>query len=116
MRYGTSGTPDTGSNYSSNGVYNDSTTTSAAAARFNGSSHYLLNNAYTSGDGVMINISSPFLSKQTTYSSSAVGLTSQLVVEIHNGILNTTTSYTDLVLFSATNISGVISIYGMANS
>ena len=116
MRYGTSGTPDTGSNYSNNGIYADATQIVTATARFNGTSHILIGNVYTNGNGLFVNISSPFLSKQTFYENTGIGLTSYLATNMHQGLMNTATSYTDLVLLSTSNISGVISIYGYVNS
>lgn len=114
MRYGTSGTPDTGSNYSNNGFYLDVNQINQSGDRFNQSSHSLVGN--TSADvGLFLDISSPFLSVKTSYQSMSNALSgSGSITNLRVGILNTATSYTDLVLFSTVNISCTISIYGYA--
>jgi hypothetical protein len=116
MRYGTSGTPDTGSNYSNNGIYNDDAQVSTTANRFNSSSNSFVNNQSTNM-GTFVEISSPFLTQKTTYtvSNSSLGGAS-IIGNLIRGTVNTATSYTDLVIFSTGDISGVISIYGLANS
>jgi len=117
MRYGTSGTPDTGSNYSNNGIYNDSAQVSTASNQFNASFNRLVGNS-SANMGTFLEISSPFLTQKTTYtvSNSSLGA-SDIIGNLIRGTVNTSTSYTDLVLFgSSGNISGVISIYGLANS
>ncbi len=116
MRYGTSGTPDTGSNYSNNGFYLDVAQLNESGDRFNQSSHSLIGNAGTDLS-LFLDISSPFLSAKTTYQSMANSLGGAAsITNLRVGILNTTTSYTDLVLFSSVNISGTISIYGYTKS
>jgi hypothetical protein len=116
MRYGTSGTPDTGSNYSNNGIYNDDAQVSTTANRFNSSSNSFVNNQSTNM-GTFVEISSPFLTQKTTYtvSNSSLGGAS-IIGNLIRGTVNTATSYTDLVIFGTGDISGVISIYGLANS
>jgi len=116
LRYGTSGTPDTGSNYSNNGIYNDDAQVSTTANRYNSSSNSLVGN--TANDmGLFLEISSPFLTQKTTYTVSNSSLSgSGIIGNLIRGTVNTATSYTDLVLVSTVNISGVISIYGLANS
>jgi hypothetical protein len=117
MRFGTSGTPDTGSNYQNTGTYNDSSAVSSAFYNFNASSATLVNNASASSSGLFLDVSSPFLAAKTTFMSTAgVTLSGQTIGNLSRGVVNTTTSYTDLVLLSASDISGTISIYGFANS
>jgi len=116
LRYGTSGTPDTGSNYSNNGIYNDDSQVSTTANRYNSSSNSLVGNTATDM-GLFLEISSPFLTQKTTYTVSNSSLSgSGIISNLIRGTVNTATSYTDLVLQSSVNISGVISIYGLANS
>jgi hypothetical protein len=116
MRYGTSGTPDTGSNYNNNGFYLDVNQINQSGDRFNQSSHSLIGNASTD-EGLFLDISSPFLTVKTSYQSVANALGgASSITNFRTGILNTATSYTDLVLFSTGDISGTISIYGYANS
>jgi len=117
IRCGTSGTPDTASNYSSTGVYFDENQRSITANAFNASSSFLVGNASTTIMGTFIEISSPFLTVETVYavtngSLGGASIIGNLVV----GTINTATSYTDLVLLSTGNIAGVVSIYGLANS
>ena len=116
MRYGTSGTPDTGSNYSNNGYYLDVNQINQSGDRFNQSSHSLVGN--TSADmGLFLDISSPFLTVKTTYVANNNSLGGAVsITNFRIGVLNTATSYTDLVLFSTVDISGTISIYGYAKS
>jgi len=116
MRYGTSGTPDTGSNYSNNGIYNDSAQVSTASNQFNASFNRLVGNS-SANMGTFLEISSPYLTQKTTFtvSNSSLGA-SDIIGNLIRGTVNTATSYTDLVLFGSGNISGVISIYGLANS
>jgi hypothetical protein len=117
MRFGTAGTPDTGSNYSNTGIYVDSGSISSANYNFNASSANIAGNASFSSSAIFIDISSPFLAAKTTYKSHAdISLNGQNIGNIAQGFVNTTTSYTDLVLLSASDISGIISIYGYANS
>ena len=117
MRFGTSGTPDTGSNYQNTGGYFDASTVTAAAYNFNASSATVADNASVSSSGLFLDISSPFLAAKTTYMATAgLTLSGQGIGNLARGLVNTTTSYTDLVLFSTGNISGTISIYGFANS
>jgi len=116
MRYGTSGTPDTGSNYSNNGIYNDDAQVTTTSNRYNSSSNSLVGN--TAADmGTFLEISSPFLTQKTTYTVSNSSLSgSGIISNLIRGTVNTATSYTDLVLTSSVNISGVIYIYGLTNS
>jgi hypothetical protein len=117
MRYGTSGTPDTASTYSNCSIYND-TTVSASPYQFNGSSNTLLVYPYTGGSHITLDIQNPFLAQNTNYQATANGLQtgSQVISGYFNGVKGTSTSYTDLVLLSASNFSGVVSIYGYTNS
>ena len=117
MRYGTSGTPDTGLNYSNVMAYHDATTLNSQESRFDQNSHRVTAYFY-SGDNILdIQIQNPFLTQNTFYQSFAMSKdTSFILGNIFNGIQNTSTSYTDLVLLSASNFSGVVSIYGYANS
>ena len=117
IRCGTSGTPDTSSNYSSTGVYFDENQRAVTANAFNASSSFLVGNSSTTIMGNFIEISSPFLTVETVYavtngSLGGASIIGNLVV----GTINTATSYTDLVLLSTGNIAGVVSIYGLANS
>lgn len=117
MRFGTSGTPDTGSNYQNTGGYFDASTVTAAAYNFNASSATVADNASVSSSALFLDISSPFLVAKTTYMATAgLTLSGQVIGNLARGLVNTTTSYTDLVLLSGSNISGTISIYGFANS
>jgi hypothetical protein len=118
MRYGTSGTPDTASTYSNNTIYNDSATVSSSNSRFNDSSSWLLIYNYAGGSHINLDIQNPFLAQNTNYQATANGLNtgSAVVSNYFNGVKGTSTSYTDLVILSAQNFSGTISIYGYANS
>ena len=114
MRYGTSGTPDTGSNYSNNGFYLDVAQMNQSGDRFNQSSHSIANNTSTKM-ATFLDISSPFLTANTTYQAMNNALSGAVsITNFRIGVLNTTTSYTDLVLFSTADIEGTISIYGYA--
>lgn len=114
MRYGTTGTPDTGANYSNTGYYLDVNQINPSGDRFNQTSHSIANNTSTQM-ATFLDISSPFLAANTTYQamSNALGGASS-ITNSRIGVLNTTTSYTDLVLLSNADISGTISIYGYA--
>ena len=114
MRYGTSGTPDTGANYSNNGFYLDVNQINQAGDRFNQTSHSVAGNTSTQM-ATFLDISSPFLTANTTYQAmnNALGGAAS-ITNFRIGVLNTTTSYTDLVLFSTADITGTISIYGYA--
>ena len=117
MRFGTSGTPDTGSNYQNTGGYFDASTVTSAAYNFNASSVSIADDVSVSSSALFLDISSPFLAAKTTYMATAgITLSGQAIGNLSRGVVNTTTSYTDLVLFSTGNISGTISIYGFANS
>ena len=118
MRYGTSGTPDTASTYSNSSIYNDSANVTTGGYQFNGSSNTLLGYAYAGGSHINLEIQNPFLTQNTNYQSNAHGLStgSQVITNYYNGVKGTSTSYTDLVILSAANFSGTISIYGYTNS
>lgn len=118
MRYGTSGTPDTASTYSNLGIYLDSGSIQSNTYRFNDSSNPLLMYNYAGGNNVWLEIQNPFLTQNTYYQTTSMGLSagSQVIGNMYNGVKGTSTSYTDLVLLSSGNISGVISIYGYVNS
>lgn len=116
IRCGTSGTPDTSSNYSSTGVYFDENQRSITANAFNASSSFLVGNT-SSSMGTFMDISSPFLTVKTTYQVGNGSLGGASIIgNFVIGTINTSTSYTDLVLLSASNFSGVVSIYGYAKS
>jgi hypothetical protein len=117
-RYGTSGTPDTSANYSNSGIKVDSTVLSVNSARFDSTFATLAGATKAGGNGLFINISSPFGAFKTTYTSQTTSRdTSDIISFIHTGIVNNTTSYTDLVLLTlGNNFTGVVSVYGMANS
>jgi len=116
FRCGTSGTPDTASNYSSIGIYYDVSQVQPGGPAFNQSSSFLSDNTATKM-GTFLDISSPFLTVTTTYqiNNGLLGASTILGNSVV-GTINTSTSYTDLVLLSTGNISGTIYIYGYANS
>jgi hypothetical protein len=117
MRYGTSGTPDTGSNYSNVMAYHDATTLNSQESRFDQDSHRVTAYFYAGGTGLDIQIQNPFLTQNTYYQAFGMSKDTSIIVgNIFNGVQNTSTSYTDLVLLSASNFSGVVSIYGYTNS
>ena len=119
FRYGTSGTPDTSSNYSSGAIHFDSATgVSYYPGRFNSSFHEL-NNTELAVDGMLafLDISSPFLTVNTTMFCAGSGLKASVIDNYkYQGFMKTATSYTDLVILSASNFTGTVSIYGYANS
>ena len=118
LRYGTSGTPDTALTYMNNGIYIDSTQVLQQGYGYNDSASDLSIYTDANGASLFLEISSPFLTKRTTYHCNTAqnqGGT-QLVSNYFLGIKNTATSYTDLVFFGSTTFSFVVSIYGMANS
>ena len=117
MRYGTSGTPDTGSNYSNVMAYHDATQLNSQENRFNQDSHRVTAYFYAGGSGLDLQIQNPFLTQKTYYQAFGMSKDTTFIVgNIFNGVQNTSTSYTDLVLLSSSNFSGVVSIYGYANS
>ena len=116
-RYGTSGTPDTGANYSHSGYLIDSGSIAANTYRFNATFQTLASLTKAGGNGLFVQISSPFGAFKTTYTSNLTALDTADVKSYYSaGVHNTTTSYTDLVLFTSANFTGVVSVYGMANS
>lgn len=117
-RYGTSGTPDTGANYSHSGFLVDATPSiTAQSYRFNATFQTLASVTKAGGNGIFLQISSPFGAFKTTFTGNSTALdTAEVKSYYSSGVLNTTTSYTDLVLFTSANFTGVVSVYGMANS
>ena len=117
-RYGTSGTPDTGANYSHSGFLVDATPSiTAQSYRFNSTFQTLASVTKAGGNGIFLQISSPYGAVKTTFTGNSTALdTADVKSYYSSGVLNTTTSYTDLVLFTSANFTGVVSVYGMANS
>lgn len=124
LRYGTSGTPDTSSNYWGTKWRNDSASNSGTGGgQSNANKLDLGGNLgdYQGGSSINLTISNPFDAKSTfamgssqgNYNTSADGLYSFSI----NSQMVTTTSYTDLVLFPTTSTITVnYAIYGLAAS
>jgi hypothetical protein len=95
VRLGSSGSADTGANYNSRGYYAD--TTVSATSSVNATSFLINENMGTTNNGVFLELSSPFLSSRTYFSSMAFGNYSNgSVGHGITGMLNTSTSYTDI--------------------
>jgi len=120
MRYGTSGTPDTGSNYCNYQLYVDSSSVGQGGYRYDDTSNCLISNASAvRGNSLFLSVSSPFESVKTTFAVNANGATgTQNFGSLSSGLVNTSTSYTDLVLLfpSGPVTSGTVSIYGLAKA
>ena len=95
VRLGSSGSADTGANYNSRGYYAD--TTVSATSSVNATSFLINENMGTINNGVFLELSSPFLSSRTYFSSMAFGnYSNSSVGHGITGMLNTSTSYTDI--------------------
>ena len=95
VRLGSSGSADTGANYNSRGYYAD--TTVSATSSVNATSFLINENMGTTNNGVFLELSSPFLSSRTYFSSMAFGnYSGGSVGHGITGMLNTSTSYTDI--------------------
>jgi hypothetical protein len=95
VRLGSSGSADTGANYNSRGYYAD--TTISATSSVNATSFLINENMGTTNNGVFLELSSPFLSGATYFSSMAFGnYSGGRVGHGITGMLNTSTSYTDI--------------------
>lgn len=120
MRYGTSGTPDTGSNYCNYQLYVDSSSVGQGGYRFDDTSHCLISNgSAVRGNSLFLSVSSPFESVKTTFAVNACGTSgANSFGSLSSGLVNTSTSYTDLVLVfpSGPVTSGTVSIYGLAKA
>lgn len=120
FRYGTSGTPDTGSNYCNFGIAPDGSSVNLGTYRFDASSNNLISNAYTArGNSSFLSISSPFETVKTTFANNGSGSNAgNTIGSVNGGLVNTSTSYTDLVLLfpSGPITSGTCSIYGLAKA
>ena len=122
LRYGTSGTPDTSSNYwfgiqridtgsSVGGVGNGPLTSQSLGANYGNND---------SGSKIEITICNPNLALGTFSSGTgwgAYGASGAAYIFNHHGLANTTSQYTDLVLFAGTgSITLKYNIYGYTNS
>ena len=122
MRYGTSGTPDTGATYTYAVGRTDSDSLGSNDGATNASSILLMGNSGSNqngGDSLNLMISTPFTADQTKCAGMNLGnwSTDRLYGYNSFSFKETTTSYTDLVLFPASGTIAVkYAIYGLAAS
>jgi hypothetical protein len=117
VQLGSSGTPDTGANYNSRGYYAD--TSVSATSSVNSTSFLINENMGTTNNGVFLELSSPFLSSRTYFSSMAFGnYSNSSVGHGITGMLNTSTSYTDIFFKSNSGNIGpfTYALFGYAKS
>ena len=121
LRYGTSGTADTGSNYYF-AVGRTDTSGSQGGVGSEGASYISLGANYgtvASGSRIEISISNPNLALGTFSTGTGWGAYSGVSAYCfnHHGLANTTSAYTDLVIFPESGtITLKYNIYGYTNS
>ena len=114
FRFGTSGTPNSNSNYNNTGLYVDTTIQPLLQSGAGKIGFGYLEFSPSSNTGTrisIIDICNPFETKQTYAFSKAFG--TQFRVNMVDIMFDLTTSFTDFQIFpSANNITGSISVYG----
>lgn len=118
FRFGTSGTPNTGSSYHQKGMYVDSSGAGVSQILNNGANlsyFHTTPSATTTEMTGQYEIQNPFATKTTTFTgiSSGSRTYANLRYQSTSGEFDATTSFTDFVVFpSANNMTGSISVYG----
>jgi len=116
VRFGTSGTPNTNASYNLKGVYVDS-----AAATFliqtGATSAYIVTvpGNTTTEMNAQFDVINPFTTKNTVFNGFGSGSRTQANFrnQTYSGHFDATTSFTDIIILpSANNITGSISVYG----
>jgi hypothetical protein len=108
----------TTANYYVTGVFFSPTSSTVTGFNVNNGSGWVSTYFTTNNNSGHINLQSPFLSKRTTFSTSAIGALSTSNFANYMGFLNNATSYTAFTLTASTGnlTGGVIRVYGYQNS
>ena len=115
IRFGTSGTANSTSNYTYRGYYNISSLT---ALNTNQATSFKTLDHGTVSIGGTIRIQSPYATKRTSYEWDLIGVngsTSALDANLA-GFFDDTTSFTDLNFSTSGTFTGNVYVYGLSNS
>ena len=115
IRFGTSGTANSTSNYTYRGYYNISSLT---ALNVNQATSFKTLDHGSVSIGGTIRIQSPFATKRTSYEWDLIGVNGSTTALDANlaGFFDDTTSFTDLNFSTSGTFTGNVYVYGLSNS
>ena len=116
FRYRVSGTDTSSANYSFVAPMMVSTSASVFGENLNATTSLAIGYSFTANMSSDLTIFKPFLTDTTTNTAFAISPTGTAVVgRLYSGFLNNTTSYTGFSIFATSgNITGTVSVYGIA--